>query len=72
MKKNSHDALFFSMTYEFLEIYLAKQLGRSPDTIESYRDALTLFRRYVRDEQHSSVTQYTTCLVQPRGSQHCH
>ena len=59
MKKNSHDALFFSMTYEFLEIYLAKQLGRSPDTIESYRDALTLFRRYVRDERHSSVTQFT-------------
>jgi site-specific recombinase XerD len=57
--KNSNDALFFSMTYEFLEIDLRKQLGRSPDTIESYRDALTLFRRYVRDEQHTSVTQFT-------------
>lgn len=57
--KTSHDALFFSMTFEFLEIYLPKQLGRSPDTIKSYRDALTLFRRYVRDEQHRSVTQFT-------------
>lgn len=57
--KTSHDALFFSMTYEFLEIYLTKQLGRSPDTINSYSNALTLFRRYVRDEQHRSVTQFT-------------
>lgn len=41
--------LFFSMTLEFLETYLPKQCGRSPHTIESYRDALSLFRRYVVD-----------------------
>jgi len=35
------------MTYEFLEVYLPKQCGRSPHTVESYRDALSLFRRYI-------------------------
>ena len=57
--KNSTSNLFFSLTYEFLDIYLAKQLGRSPDTIESYRDALTLFRRYVLNELHLSMTSFT-------------
>lgn len=41
------EPLFFSMTYEFLELYLPKQCGRSLHTIEAYRDALSLFRRYV-------------------------
>ena len=41
--------LFFSMTYEFLQLYLPKQCGRSPHTVKSYRDALSLFRRYVLD-----------------------
>ena len=35
-------ALFFSMTYEFLEVYMPKQCGRSPHTVEWSRDALTL------------------------------
>jgi site-specific recombinase XerD len=39
--------LFFSMTQEFLETYLPRQCGRSGHTVESYRDALSLFRRYV-------------------------
>ena len=51
--------LFFSMTHEFLDIYMLKQLGRSPDTIESYRDALTLFRRYVLNELNISMTKFT-------------
>ena len=51
--------LFFSMTHEFLDIYMVKQLGRSPDTIESYRDALTLFRRYVLGELNISITKFT-------------
>ena len=47
------------MTHEFLDIYMLKQLGRSPDTIESYRDALTLFRRYVLGELDISMTKFT-------------
>jgi integrase/recombinase XerD len=57
--KNNNSNLFFSMTYEFLDIYMVKQLGRSPDTIESYRDALTLFRRYILNELNISISKFT-------------
>jgi integrase/recombinase XerD len=57
--KNKNSNLFFSMTYEFLDIYMVKQVGRSPATIESYRDALTLFRRYVLNELNLSITKFT-------------
>ncbi len=57
--KNSNSNLFFSMTYEFLDIYMTKQVGRSPDTVESYRDALTIFRRYILSELNVSVTKFT-------------
>ena len=56
MGRASRDApLFFSRTYDFLERYLPRQVGRSPHTVESYRDALTVFRRFVRDERGLSV-----------------
>ena len=47
--KNDHRirTLFFSMTQDFLETYLPRQCGRSSHTVESYRDALSLFRRYI-------------------------
>lgn len=41
------EPLFFSMTQEFLSTYLPRQCGRSAHTVESYRDALSLFRRYI-------------------------
>jgi site-specific recombinase XerD len=47
------------MTYEFLEVYLPKQCGRSPHTVESYRDALTLFRRYIVDTVGISISKFT-------------
>ncbi len=56
---NSDSNLFFSMTYEFLDIYMAKQVGRSPATIKSYRDALTLFRRYVLNKLNISIAKFT-------------
>lgn len=52
------DTLFFSMTLEFLEIYMPKQLGRSPETIKSYRDSLTIFRRYLYDERKFSIRKF--------------
>ncbi len=61
--KKSEKNLFFSMTYEFLEVYMRLQLERSPATIESYRDALTVFRRYLRDQQniHLSSFEFAQC-----------
>ena len=53
------EPLFFSMTYEFLQTYLPKQCGRSPHTVESYRDALTLFRRYIVNVVGGSIARFT-------------
>lgn len=57
--KNNSSNLFFSMTYEFLDIYMVKQVGRSHDTIKSYRDALSLFRRYVLNKLNISIAKFT-------------
>ena len=56
MRRKAHEApLFFSRTYDYLERYLPRQVGRSPHTVESYRDALSIFRRYVRDKRGLTV-----------------
>jgi integrase/recombinase XerD len=47
------------MTYEFLETYLPRQCGRSLHTVESYRDALSLFRRYILDVLGVSIGTFT-------------
>ena len=47
MKTDDNAKLFFSLAFEFLEVFLPKQAGRSKHTIKSYRDALSLFRRYL-------------------------
>ena len=60
MKNNHRSApLFFSMTYEFLQLYLPKQCGRSLHTVEAYRDALSLFRRYVVNTLGISIGKFT-------------
>ena len=47
MKIKEFDKLFFSKTREFLDEYFLLQCSRSPHTIKAYRDALTIFRRFV-------------------------
>ncbi|MCK9330990.1 MAG: site-specific integrase [Candidatus Cloacimonetes bacterium] len=42
--------LFFSFVYEFLNIYLPNIMCRSTNTISSYVDTLSLFRRYVKEQ----------------------
>ena len=39
--------MFFSKTLDFLEHYLPEQTLKNQNTIETYRDALTVFRRYL-------------------------
>jgi site-specific recombinase XerD len=56
-KKSTH-ALFFSLTWDFLNEYLSKQAGHSANTVESYRDSLTLFRRFLTDAQHKSIAKF--------------
>jgi site-specific recombinase XerD len=56
MKTNK---LFFSLVSEFLTLYLPKQIGRSDNTVKSYCDALTLFRRFVNESLKKSVSNFT-------------
>jgi len=73
MKNTKNSGLFFSMTWDFLNEYLPKQQGRSPTTIESYRDSLTLFRRYLSEERHTSIGSFKfsdctkDCIYDYRG-----
>ena len=54
--------LFFSRTSDFLDVFIVKQCGRSVKTKESYRDALTVFKRYVVYTGKSIPTfLYTDC-----------
>jgi site-specific recombinase XerD len=50
--------LFFSKTFEFLEHYLPDQALKSRNTVETYRDALTVFRRYITDTLHLSMRSF--------------
>ena len=56
--KESDYALFFSLTWDFVNGYLPKQAGHSIDTVESYRDSLTLFRRFLTDTQRKSLAKF--------------
>ena len=51
--------LFFSRTAEFLGNYLVNQAAKSPCTVRSYRDALTVFRRYVHNEKGLSIAKFS-------------
>ena len=61
--KISTDQLFFSHTWNFLNVYLVKQVGRSQATAESYRDSLTIFKNYLADELGKSIStfQFSDC-----------
>lgn len=50
MKKGLNKNLFFSMTLDFLEKYIP-QAHNSKRTKKTYKDGLTIFRRYVTDEK---------------------
>lgn len=59
MSKNSINTdLFFSKTRDYLDNYLVKQCGKSNHTIKSYRDVLTVFRRYLLDEKDFTLMKF--------------
>lgn len=51
MNRILNKGLFFSMPHDFLDLFLVQQNNKSPHTVESYRDGLTIFRRYVIKEK---------------------
>jgi site-specific recombinase XerD len=54
----SHSTLFFSRTNEYLNHYLPQQVHKSKHTIETYRDALTIFRRFVTNQKQASLKTF--------------
>jgi hypothetical protein len=48
MKRTLDKKLFFSMTLDFLDVYIPQD-SPSAKTVKTYRDGLTVFRRYVCD-----------------------
>jgi site-specific recombinase XerD len=63
MKMKLNSSLFFSLTYEFLHVYLPIQAGCSRWTTKSYRDALRQFHNYVTDGLGKSISdfEFTEC-----------
>ncbi len=57
------NVLFFSKTSDFLNRYLPEQASKSARTVETYRDALTVFRRYLLEEKKISIRafKFTDC-----------
>lgn len=53
--------LFFSKTWDFLNVYLVEQAGRSPATAASYRDSLTIFKNYLVDQCSQSMGTFRFC-----------
>ncbi len=49
--------LFFSMTMDFLDVYLP-QGHESSKTVKAYRDGLTVFRRYLSDVRKISIKHF--------------
>ena len=49
--------LFFSMTLDFLETYIPQD-SPSLKTVKTYRDGLSIFRRYVSDEKGISMKRF--------------
>ena len=57
-RKILKENLFFSMTWDYLNIFLPSQNQKSNKTVKAYCDALTIFRRYVSEECKLSIEEF--------------
>ena len=64
-KKRSKEKLFFGRTLDFLDHYLPEQALKSSNTIETYRDALTVFRRYIYRILSSCLSEHSVLKTAP-------
>lgn len=62
MKPMLNKKLFFSMTYDFLTVYIPQD-SASSRTVKTYRDGLTVFRRYVTEVKGFSIRTFTSANV---------
>lgn len=58
MKRVLSDEMFFSMTWDYLNVFLPTQHQNSPKTAKSYEDGLTIFRRYITDVLNRSISEF--------------
>ena len=58
-RKTVSPTLFFSQTLQYLKVYLPRQMGRSPETIRSYTDSLSSFRKFILYEKGISIAKFT-------------
>ena len=57
--------LFFSRTSDYLDVFLTKQCNKSIKTRESYRDALTVFKRFVESTGRTILNfRYSDCTYE--------
>lgn len=61
MKKNN-EVLFFQYVTSFLNTYLKNQINRSLNTVESYRDSLTTFRKFLLSEKNLKIQKFTMSM----------
>ena len=59
IKKSEQQPLFFSQSLHYLKTFLPRQMGRSPETIRSYTDSLSSFRKFVLNEKGISIAKFT-------------
>ena len=52
------EGLFFSMTWDYLNVFLPSQNQDSPKTVKAYTDGLTVFRRYLTAECRIPIEQF--------------
>ncbi len=57
-KKILKEELFFSMTWDYLNVFLPSQHQDSPKTVKAYTDGLTVFRRYLTDNCLVSIERF--------------
>ncbi len=50
--------LFFEYVSQYLNVYCLKQASKSIHTIESYRDNLTVFRKFILEVKHKKMKQF--------------
>ena len=50
--------LFFEYISQYLNVYCLKQASKSINTIESYRDNFTIFRRFILDIKKKKIKQF--------------
>ncbi len=59
MKKPAFNELFFSHTYDYLNVFLTRQISRSTNTVEAYTHCLSAFYDYIQKVKQINIMKFT-------------